>query len=154
MISPEMLRRYPFFHSLSHEQINRLAMISSGVEFAAGEWILREGEPPDRLYLIVEGDVDICLQVGGTAQDVLAFTTVTSGAVLGWSALIAERRFASARARTPVSAIAMDGARLLALCEEDEALGYRIMRRIAGVIYERLRNVTYQLVSLIPTAGS
>lgn len=154
MISPEMLRRYPFFHSLSHEQLHKLAMISSWVEFAAGEWILREGDPPDRLYLIVEGDVDICLELGGATQDPLAFTTITSGAVLGWSALIAEQRFASARARRPVSAIAIDGARLLALCEEDEALGYRIMRRIAGVIYERLRNVSYQLVSLVPSAGS
>lgn len=152
MISPEVLRRYPFFHSLSHEQLNRLAMISAPAEFAAGEWILREGDPPDRLYLITEGDVDICMTVGA-ADEPLAFTTITSGAVLGWSALIAERRFASARARTPVSAIAIDGASLLSLCEEDEALGYRIMRRVAGVIYERLRSISYQLVSLIPASA-
>lgn len=150
MISPETLRRYPFFNSLSHEQLVRLAMISRQAEFAAGEWILREGEPSDRLYLITQGDVDICMQAGGAAHCPASFTTITSGAVLGWSALIAESRFASAQARTAVSAVAIDGAQLLALCEEDEALGFRIMQRTAGVIYDRLRSVSYQLVSLIP----
>ena len=35
MISPELLRRYPFFAELTHEQLVALAMTADEFEFAA-----------------------------------------------------------------------------------------------------------------------
>ena len=44
MVSPELLRRFPFFAGLSEEQINQIAMISEEERYEADEYLFQEGE--------------------------------------------------------------------------------------------------------------
>ncbi len=151
MISPEMLRRYGFFAGLTHADLKQIAMISAQVSYEAGEWMFYGKAEPDYLYILISGSVDLCLTFNGYEEGHLDYTTIGEGQVIGWSALVAERRFSSVRARTPVTAIAIDGARLLAICEADKELGYTIMSRLNSVLFDRLCSVTHQLVSFVHT---
>ena len=59
MISPEVLRRYQLFGSLSDEQLQAIASIAKEEEWAAGEVIFEIDGPADALYLLMEGSIDL-----------------------------------------------------------------------------------------------
>jgi len=45
MVTPELLRRYPFFAGLTHQQLTSLATVAHTMSFEAGETVFRDGEP-------------------------------------------------------------------------------------------------------------
>ena len=59
MISPEILRRYPFFGSLSDAQIKAMAMIAEEETISKGAVICEEGKPARAFYLLVDGGVSL-----------------------------------------------------------------------------------------------
>ena len=50
MISPEMLRRYPFFQCLNDAQQKAVAMITDEVAYSKGSVICQDGRPAGCLY--------------------------------------------------------------------------------------------------------
>ena len=54
-----ILERLGIFAAAPQSVLERLAGVCEAVEFAAGTAIVREGEPADALYVIVEGSVDV-----------------------------------------------------------------------------------------------
>jgi CRP-like cAMP-binding protein len=149
MVSPELLRRHPMFGGLSHDQLRRIAVIADEVSYQAGEWILHQGDIPDRLYIIIRGQVDLCVNLGFRDRRHMDITTINEGGLLGWSAVTGDSRMASARARTSVDAIAIDGGHLRALFAEDSAIQSRIMQHIVMVIRDRLQAVMTQFASVL-----
>ncbi len=59
MISPEILRRYPFFSFLTDAQRKALAMIAEEAACEAGAVIFEEGDPASDLYLLLDGSIDL-----------------------------------------------------------------------------------------------
>jgi CRP-like cAMP-binding protein len=55
----EMLRKVPFFGGLDPAKLKLLAFTSRALRFAAGEDLMRLGDPADSAYVIIEGDVEI-----------------------------------------------------------------------------------------------
>ena len=58
MISPEILRRYPYFGILSSSQLYAIADIAEEVAFEKGQTIFEECQPANELYLLLNGGVD------------------------------------------------------------------------------------------------
>ncbi len=146
MISPEILRRYPYFTAGGEEVIEELAVHSKEVTFSPKEYIFREGDPADTIYIITKGEVDIILELGdGTEREV---DSVVAGDLLGWSAFLRSPTYrASALVVRPTSAIAIDGKRLIGLCAENHEFGYRIMCELIRALAHRLENTWVQLAS-------
>ncbi len=102
MVSPELIRRYPFFAGLSMEQIVTLAKAANAVTVDAEHYFFREDEALDHFYVVVEGAVDIMVdlpdenagesvsqQLTGnfqTKESVLS--SIGPGEMFAWSALI------------------------------------------------------------------
>src|SRR5512136_3319551 len=59
MISPEILRHYPFFGDLPDAKVKAIAMISDEQTFKKGSIICEEGQPAKALYLLLEGGVSL-----------------------------------------------------------------------------------------------
>jgi hypothetical protein len=55
----DLLRRIPMFAPLSPPRLEALASRLVPVKVAAGRPVIREGEPGDRFYLVVEGQVEV-----------------------------------------------------------------------------------------------
>ena len=69
--------------------------------------------------------------------------------MLGWSWLFPPYRWQfDARATAETSAIALDGACLRGKCDDDSALGYRLMQRFAQLIQQRLQQTRLQLLDV------
>src|SRR5690349_4505253 len=57
------LSELPLLYSLPHEHLAALAADSQMAYFSAGEAVVRQGEPGDSLYLVVEGRVEVLARV-------------------------------------------------------------------------------------------
>lgn len=143
----ELLGGHPFFAGLDASALRLMAGCASNVHFAEGERIFGEGEAANRFYVLRHGRV--ALEIYSPARGPLVIDTMDGGEVLGWSWLVSPYRyFSDARAITPVSATALDGACLRGKCEADPELGYQLLKRVAAVMYQRLQSARVRLLDL------
>ena len=149
MVSPELLRRYPFFALLDDAQLKEIAMIAEEKPYAKGAIIIRENAPAHKLMLLLAGDVDLIYSGGGEGAIVNALVgTVAPGEVLGVSSMIEPYTYVcSARNTMPVRVIEIDAAALRTLMQADPRLGYALMANIAAAVLERLKYTQVELAA-------
>jgi CRP-like cAMP-binding protein len=143
----ELLAHHPFFADMEPAHLRTLAGCATERTFGPGEFILREGEHAATFYLVLHGQVAVETFVPGKGP--ITIQTLGDGDVLGWSWLFPPYRWHfDARALTPVTALEFNGACLRQQCDDDPALGYDVMKRVAQTIIQRLQATRLQLMEL------
>ncbi len=141
----DTLRDIEFFHDINSRHLECVAAISKIVEFPAHFDIFREHDPADIVYFIISGRVSlaVCAPRVGCRQ----LVEVGSGELIGWSPLVGRARLSdSARTLAVTKAVAIDGSRILGLCEKDPEFGFEFMRRAAQTLASRLSATRLQLL--------
>lgn len=149
MVALELLQGLPFFVGLNEAQLRSLAIIANEVEFGRGHVVFEEDSPAHKLYLLLDGWVDIMMDTGvqGMRQELV--TTCSAGDIFGWSAMVEPHVYtASVVCASSVRALEFKGTDLLALFEIDTRLCCMMTKRICQVIADRLHATRLQLVSL------
>lgn len=146
----QILQTIPWFLELTEGQIERLAGIASIQHLLEGETLFREGDAEGDLYILLEGEMALDMHVPGRDQAIRIFTAEPLD-IIGWSSLtpMVRQRTATARALTDCNYLVLDSESLALLCEEDEKLGFIIMKRIANVVASRLLTTRIQLMDLL-----
>lgn len=140
----EEVAQHPFLKGLGSAHLQTLADCAMRLHFDAGQVIFREGDPANRFYLIIKGKVALDI-TGGEKRFTLQ--TLHAGDVLGWSWLFPPYySHFDARAIEPTEAMFFYGTRLREMCDQDHALGYEMLNRIAKVVIDRLAAAQKQLV--------
>src|SRR6476469_3278176 len=67
-----LLRTVPLFKDLDDPELAAVAEVCREERYASGDYIFREGESGNRLYLITEGEVRISRDVPGSGEEALA----------------------------------------------------------------------------------
>jgi CRP/FNR family cyclic AMP-dependent transcriptional regulator len=149
MISPELLRRYPFFASLDEKQLDAIAMITQEKSYPKGTLLVKENTNASVLALLIEGDIDLIFSGGGEGAITNALVgSIAAGEVYGVSSLIEPYRYtASVKATMPVSVLEIDGQALRTLVEKDPKMGYIVMRNVAIAVLERLKYTQVELAA-------
>jgi len=152
MISPELLRRYPFFSQLTEAHLKALAMVSEVEEVKAGTVIFSEGQTAGFLYFLLDGSIDLTYAVGEGLQPkthkVFQVGEINPEEVFGISAIVEPYTInASGTAAKDCRYIMIDAKALRAMMEMDSRLGYLFMTRIAQVAMEQLVAIRVQLAA-------
>ena len=147
MISPELLRRYPYFADVDEKALQEVAMITDEVAAAAGTCLFREDDQAESLYIIAEGEVDLLYTLGN--GELRTVDTLVAGDLLGWSALIEPHRCTAAgTVKKNTRLIAINGRKLRALCEANHDLGYRMLLCLTQLLAARLEGARVQLATI------
>lgn len=148
----EGLRNHPFLAGLPSAYLDDLAKIAKPASFPSDHVILQEGEESTQLYLIASGRV--ALEISGRGQPVRV-DTLASGDEFGWSWALGNPGVYQVRTLEPVEAMVLAARELTALCERDSAFGYALMRRLLGVVAERLQSTRLTVIdTYLPAARS
>ncbi len=120
--SPEdILRRTPIFRLLEDGELAELASRLHRLNFAPGEYILRQGDPGDSMYFVVAGRVVISYKAPDGAERQLA--SFESGEFFGEASLLTgESRTATATAASRVVCYRLDKAGLQRTMEQQPEL--------------------------------
>jgi CRP/FNR family transcriptional regulator, cyclic AMP receptor protein len=147
MISPELLRRYPYFGGVSEDALKEVAMISDEVTAAAGTTLFNEDDKADFLYIVTDGEIDLQNMLG--SGELRTVDTVVPGDLVVWSALVEPYRCtATGTVRKDARLIAVNGQKLRQLCETDRDLGYRMLVSVTKLLATRLEGARVQLTTL------
>jgi CRP-like cAMP-binding protein len=164
MISPELIRRYPFFAGLSMEHINILAKAGDEQIVEEGHYFFCEGEVQSTFYVAIEGAVGIVFEVPERGEEPkisdqfarkiktkdIVISTISPGDMFGWSGLVPPHKAtASAKSLTPCRVIAFDTKELLKSFEKDSSFGYLMIQKAAQVISERLRDIRVESLATL-----
>jgi CRP-like cAMP-binding protein len=147
MISPELLRRYPYFADVQEESLRQVAMISEEKSVPSGTVIFEEGDAADNLYIISGGEVDIEYTLGSGEKRTV--DTVVAGELSMWSALVEPyKSTATGTATSETKLIVINGVKLRELCEQDHDLGYRMLICLTKLLAGRLEGARVQLATV------
>ncbi len=124
------LKALPLFQGISDESMSRLAAVTGEQSFAAGHFIVLQGQVGTGLYVILEGTARV---VRGTTE----VATLEPGEFFGELAVVDQQpRAASVQAITPVRCLALASWDLLELLESDGALALNLIRGLVARIRE------------------
>lgn len=152
MVSPELLRRYPFFGAFDDAELGDIAMISEEVFYQAGDTVFEVEQPAAALYLLISGGVEIWyVAIDKHEQDLrkeFYVSDINPGDIFGISALIEPYVYTTTALVTGAAQlIKVDGPELRGLCQLDPKLEAAMMRRLAKVAMDRLHDTRVQLLA-------
>jgi CRP-like cAMP-binding protein len=152
MVSPEVLRRYPFFGTFSDGQIKAMAMIAEEETIGKGTVICEEGQPAKAFYLLITGGVSLYYKseeefYPSSRKDFLV-GEINPGEIFAISLLVEPYKYtATVRAEQDSQVVRFDSAGLEKLMEKDPSLNCVFMKQIAKAAMERLAYARVQLAA-------
>jgi len=141
------LKRVQLFEDLGAGDLRRLARLVHERSYRDGESLFEQGKPGAAMFVIRTGVVDI-LRRGGNGEEVHV-ATLEPPASLGESELMGTEavRWCSARARSPVSIVALGRSDLEALSHNFPLLANKVLAKLAQIIALRLQMLVEELTS-------
>jgi CRP-like cAMP-binding protein len=117
------------------------------LDLQPGDYLWRQGEKLEVVFLVSEGQIALEIQVPG--QGGLEVDLIREGEFLPWLWLGGEyRRRFDARVLLPAKVIALDGKCLRELCDQDHEFGYHLLKRLARATEDRLQTSRVRLMEL------
>ncbi len=124
------LRQVPIFSNLAPEDLAQIADLSSERVFEDGDYLCREGELGDELFVVVEGQVCVAKQSDGTTR---TLRTLRAGEQVGELAILREQpRSASVIAQgSHVRALVLRGEALRAILRDRPQVAMAMLSSLA-----------------------
>ncbi|MGC9443315.1 MAG: cyclic nucleotide-binding domain-containing protein [Candidatus Methanospirareceae archaeon] len=132
----EFLKRVTLFGPLSDEELHEVANLMSEHWVEDGAYICRVGDPADKLYTVLRGDVEILREVAGKEE---LFYQEGEGDTVGEMSFFAETPHeVSIRAKGPVQLLVIEAEQLKMLLQQKPMLVGQIIKVLAN----ELRKIT------------
>ena len=140
MSAVEVLREALLFAECSADELARLATLVGDRELADGELVFNQGDQARELMLVAAGEIHLEMPVAILGQSrSVRLDTKKRGEIVGWSALVPPYRYTlSARAGGAATLATLPASDLAVLFDAEPLLGFRIMRRLAALVAQRL----------------
>jgi sulfate permease, SulP family len=134
-----------FFDGVPKQDLDELRQLLKLREFKTGEAICREGDPGDKMWLLVKGSVSVRLDVSDNRVS-RRITSLTRGTVFGEMALIeGAARSATIVADEDVACYELNDKDFDLLLREKPAIAATVMRNTARELARRLRRTSEDL---------
>jgi CRP/FNR family transcriptional regulator, cyclic AMP receptor protein len=135
----ELLRRVPIFAEIEPARLKLLAFMSERVGFDPGKLLMRQGDPADAAYLIIEGDVEVVLE---TPAGQFVVATLGANEIVGDMGILGNvPRAATVRAKDRVIALRISKEPFMRMVREFPNMAVSIMQELA----QRLESTNRQL---------
>ena len=139
MSIPNLLKRVQLFANLQQDELDQLAAICQEKTVAGGEQIISQNTTGREMYIVAQGSAEVYVQ---GLSDARSLVVLGKGQVIGEMALIDQGyRSASVRAtREGASLYLIESEAFYQLCEENNHIGFIVMRNLAIDIAFKLRH--------------
>jgi len=147
MVPLETLKSVRFLQDIDDDHLQLFASLAEVREVPANAVVFREGQASPSIYLVVEGNVSLEINLPGRGRT--RFQTAGPGELLGWSSLLdTGPMIATARTLAPTRFLVFNTAQVQALCAHDIKFGYEFVRRTARTLAQRLAATRLQLLDV------
>lgn len=148
----QALAKISLFQELEELELDEVARIAVKEDFGPGDIIFREGDKGDKLYLILEGKINIVKLVPSKGTQTLA--SLNPGECFGEMALIDEApRSAGAVAEGAATLLVINKPDLDALLESSSAVAAKLYKIFVKTLTERLRATNEKIKQMVAMVG-
>jgi CRP/FNR family cyclic AMP-dependent transcriptional regulator len=137
----QILRQVELFDGLSDEELDQVTTICTSRKLHAGELLIHQGDQGDQLYIVMEGFVEVVLS-DAQQHEKRVVVNLGPGQITGEITLLDQGpRSASVRATAePTVVQSIHHTDFIALCEQNNHIGYLVMRNMAADLSFKLRH--------------
>jgi len=132
------------FRGIDPEVMEEIANICSEEEYTKDTVLFEKGEEAEFFYILEQGTLNLVIKNGGS----LIYGLTESGQVFGWSSLVESGVYtASGVCATDLKAVKIEREKIDKIFDRHPEVGFKVLKRLAGVISQRLSNVYRDLLS-------
>lgn len=143
-----LLKNVPLFKDLDDSELAEVADVCREERFASAEYIFREGESGNRLYLITDGEVRISRDVPGSGEEALAI--LKAGALFGEMAVFdRSERSTHAISNGGTTVLTITRADFEMLLDFNRELAHKVLWSVTRILSARLRSTNDSLRSFL-----
>ncbi len=141
MVTTEWLKKSELFSGLDPSQLENVLSCSSTESFPERATIFRQGEEAHRLYILVEGAVDLTVKTG-EKYDFMTSRVEKEGAVFGIPSLLEPFHYnVTATCLKPSQVLVIPAEPIRRQMEDDPRMGMNIMKSLASIYFHRLNKM-------------
>ena len=154
MVSAEWLKKTELFGSLNESHLNTILSRSSIESFPEGKTIFRQGEEAIRLYILIEGTVNLTVKTQ-EQTDFMTSKIEKEGAAFGIPSLIEPFRYnVTATCLKPSKVLTIEADHLMKKMEEDPKMGMEVMKKLTSIYFSRLNALRTGVSNLLQALRS
>jgi CRP-like cAMP-binding protein len=141
----EVFRQIPLFGTLSDIELRQLAGITATAQFHPGDYILRQGQTSQDLWIVLDGTCDVVdeqAQSGGKNGAPIVLAALEPYDSFGEMSFFQPApHSASVRARTPLKVLRIERAKYDALAKDGCPGAYKLACNVVACLADRLRRM-------------
>lgn len=124
----QALENLSVFRGVDPSRLKLLAFASQRVSLDPGQTLIKNGEPPDAAYIILEGEADVVREAGGGR---IQLARLGHGMIVGEMSVLSGRSSsATVEAATPLTALRIERQVFLQLMEDVPQIAMAVAREL------------------------
>lgn len=142
-------KQLELFGLFSEEQLEELSEITKKKSFKKGAKIYRKGDRAKELFLVLKGLVSL-REINPGDEIGIGFESRERGEFFGTACFMSPQDYTlTAVCMEDTEVMAVDAEKLFELCEEDPDIGYKFMKKVAQVYFERYKVAKRQIHAMV-----
>ena len=134
-----------FFRGLDRDYIEKIASLCQVQTFKPGEYIFRQGDYGEHLYIVADGHISLERSLDlGTRKGKAVIGVLGEGRTLGcWSTLLGEPHnlMSSAICQKPTEVVVIKGKDLREMMTSNSELSFVLVQRLCFLLRDRIEGV-------------
>jgi CRP/FNR family transcriptional regulator, cyclic AMP receptor protein len=149
MVDVSELKKFEVFSVFSDKQLQELAKISEKKTYKVNSHVYEHGDRAKYLFVVSKGLVSLRELKPGD-QIGIAFEMRERGELFGAACFMKPQQYTLTGVCLEDSEVlAIDADKLYDLCESDAEVGYKLMKKIAMLYFERYKHAKRQLFDMV-----
>ena len=149
MVAVSDINQLELFGVFSEEQLEELATITEKNSFNKGAQIYRKGDRANELFVVLKGLVSL-REINPGDEVGIGFESRERGEFFGAACLMKPQEYTlTAVCLEDSEVVAVNAEKLIELCEQDPDLGYRFMKKVAQIYFERYKVAKRQIHAMV-----
>lgn len=149
MVEKNEIKGFEIFSAFSEEQLEEILKLTEKKSYEKGAKVYNRGDKADRIYVVTNGMVS--LRRIDPGEDVgISFEKRQTGELFGAACFMEPREYTlTAICLEDSEVVAIDAEKLFQLCERNFEIGYKFIKEVARIYFERYKIAKNQIHQMV-----
>ena len=149
MVEVNDFKKLDIFNVFSEKQLAELVGITEIKTFKKDAHVYERGKRADHIFVVIKGVVSLIRLEPGEKVGI-SFEKREKGELFGTACFMKPQEYTlTAVCMSDTEVMAIDADKLLTLCEDDPEVGYKFLREVAKIYFERYKLAKRQIHEMV-----
>ncbi len=151
MVEVDEIKQLEFFNVFSQEQLEEISKITEKRNYEKGALVYQRGYRADHIYVVIKGLISLNRLEPGEKIGI-SFEKREQGELFGTACFMEPQEYTlTAVCMADSEVMVLDTDNLLEICERDPELGYKFLKEVAQIYFERYKTAKRQVYEMVKT---